>query len=180
VSARYETIVRAPAERVYAAVWSADLAPLPVRVLLATRALPDALVESLTRPRDVWRRLRRRARGPITLRDVIAEGFSLLAEDPPHEVVLGVVGAFWRLRAARHDCDTDSFRRPPPGTARAAWSFYVAEGPGGTSLLSTETRVQCADDASRRRFKLYWFVVRPGSGLIRLMMLRAIRNAAEG
>lgn len=181
VSARYETVVRAPVERVYEALWSADLAPLPVRLLLGARALPGAVVGAFTRPRDVWRRLRSRTRGRFTMRDVIAGGFALVAEDPPRELVLGVVGAFWRLRAALSRCDADSFRKPPPpGTARAAWNFHVAQGSGGVCLLSTETRVQCADEVCRRRFKLYWRVVAPGSGLIRVLMLRSIRRVAEG
>jgi hypothetical protein len=165
---------------VYAALWSANLAPLPVRVLIGARALPGALLTSLTRPREAWRRLRRRTLS-TTMRDVIAQGFVLVAEDSPREVVLGTVGAFWRLRGGMLRVDADSFASaPPPGTARAAWNFHIAERGSGECLLSTETRVQCADDVSRRRFKRYWAVVAPGSGLIRLAMLRSIRRAAEG
>jgi hypothetical protein len=181
VGARYETVVRAPAARVYAALWSADLAPSPVRLLLGLRALPGAFLTSLTRPRDAWRLLRGRMRGSATIHDVIAQGFLLLAEDPPREVVLGAVGAFWRLRGGLLHVDADSFGDTlPPGTARAAWNFHIAELGDNQCILSTETRVQCADDPSRRRFKLYWTVVAPGSGLIRLLMLRSIRRTAEG
>jgi hypothetical protein len=46
--------------------------------------------------------------------------------------------------------------------------------------LSTETRVWCAPDA-RAKFRLYWLLVRPGSGLVRRSMLRSIRReATEG
>ena len=181
VSARYETVVRAPAARVYAAIWSADLAPLPVRVLLGVRALPGVVLASLRDPREAWRRLRGRTRGAATMREVIAQGFLLLAEEPPREVVLGLVGAFWRPRGGVVRVDPDSFRAPPPrGAARAAWNFHVAERGGTECVLSTETRVQCADELSRRRFKLYWTIVGPWSGVIRLAMLRSIRRAAEG
>ena len=115
------------------------------------------------------------------MRDVIAQGFLLLAEDPPREVVLGLVGAFWRLRGGVVRADAGTFGNPPPaGTARAAWNFHIAELGGSECLLSTETRVQGADDASRRRFKLYWTIVGAGSGLIRVRMLRSIRRVAEG
>jgi hypothetical protein len=40
--------------------------------------------------------------------------------------------------------------------------------------------VVLADDAAtRRRFRWYWRVIRPGSGLIRRAMLASIRRAAE-
>jgi len=48
-----------------------------------------------------------------------------------------------------------------------------------TTILSTETRVTCGDAASRRKFLLYWSVIRPFSGLIRILLLRALRDAAE-
>ena len=172
--------MHAAAERVYAALWTADLAPLAVRLLTGARALPAVIVDSLGF-RRAGRSRRRRGQRSTTLRDTIARGFSLVAEERPRELVLGVVGAFWRLRGDLRPVTAASFReRPPAGTARAAWSFSVTQRTDGTCLLATETRVECGDAASRRRFALYWFVVRPGSGLIRRAMLRSIRRAAEG
>jgi hypothetical protein len=49
----------------------------------------------------------------------------------------------------------------------------------GCGSLSTETRVHVADPESRKRFRRYWFVVRPFSGLIRIQLLRAARRRAE-
>ena len=49
----------------------------------------------------------------------------------------------------------------------------------GTAVLSTETRVHVADPAARRKFRRYWFVVRPFSGVIRILLLRAARKRAE-
>lgn len=173
--------MRASAERVYEALWTANLAPSLVQLLLGMRALPAALLASAARRRGAWRRVRLVASSGLTMRDVIAGGFVLLSEDPPRELVLGAAGAFWRLSGGLCAVDAASFRDPPlPGTARAAWNFHVAPRPGGTCLLTTETRVRCADAASRRRFRAYWLVVRPGSGLIRRLMLRSIRRAAEG
>jgi hypothetical protein len=63
--------------------------------------------------------------------------------------------------------------------ARAVWNFMVLpQGESGT-FLSTETRVTCGDTASRFKFRLYWLVIQPFSGLIRVIMLRAIRRTAE-
>ena len=47
------------------------------------------------------------------------------------------------------------------------------------TLLATETRVLCLDTASRRRFRLYWTLIGPFSGLIRKDILRSIKRQAE-
>ena len=93
-----------------------------------------------------------RARPALTLDTVLRNGFVLLAEAPNRELLLGVAGRFW--------------------------NFTVCADVRGTRL-ATETRVQCADPGSRRRFRAYWLLVRPFSGLIRRRMLAAVRRAEE-
>jgi hypothetical protein len=44
--------------------------------------------------------------------------------------------------------------------------------------LTTETRVRCTDERSRRAFARYWYVIRPFSGLVRRSWLRAARRRA--
>ena len=66
----------------------------------------------------------------------------------------------------------------PPGMAVAAWNFTVLPTDEG-SLVATETRVRCTDAAARRSFGRYWRVIRPFSGLVRRVALRAIRRTAE-
>ena len=175
---RHAIDVEASPDAVYRAIRSADLArALPVRLLLALRALPAAL---LAGPSGLTT-LAGRARSPITLAEFERNGFVVLAENPPKELLIGLVGAFWKLRGAVRATDATRFRAPQPsGTARAAWNFVVDAGHGGKARLSTETRVEPADPASARRFRAYWFLVRPWSGLTRRCMLRAIREEAEG
>jgi len=156
---RHSTVVRATPERAYEAIVTADLAGSRlVRILLALRGMG-------------------REPGRTTLR--FAPGFAVAAEDPPREIVLGLEGAFWSPGCRPRGVDAERFRTPmPPNTARAAWNF-VAERLDDTHVrISTETRVLCSDDA-RLKFRLYWTLIRPGSGLIRRMMLRAIRREAE-
>ena len=43
----------------------------------------------------------------------------------------------------------------------------------------TETRVQLTDEAARRAFRRYWFVVRLFSGLVRRSWLAAAKRRAE-
>ena len=141
-----------------------------IRSLLALRSLPAAIT---------GRRRRSSADAALTLQSVIDAGFGLVAEEPGREILLGVMGRFWRPAGNIERFDRLAFSRPvPPGMARGLWSFKVASAGARRTILSTETRVTCGDAASRRRFRLYWLVVRPFSGLIRIIMLRAIRDAA--
>jgi hypothetical protein len=50
----------------------------------------------------------------------------------------------------------------------------------GTTHLVTETRVVCADPAARRRFALYWLLIKPFSAWIRRDMLQAIARRTTG
>ena len=66
-----------------------------------------------------------------------------------------------------------------PDVAKAVMDLRVhAEGETRTRI-TTETRVHVPDAAARRRFRRYWFVVRPFSGLTRILLLRAARHRAE-
>ena len=116
----------------------------------------------------------------MTLREFEAHGFRVLAENPPHELLVGLMGSFWKLDGGLLPIDAATFRGSQlPGTARVAWNLRVVEKKDGICELATETRVKCADAKSRRYFGLYWAFIRPGSGLIRRCMLRSIRIKAE-
>jgi hypothetical protein len=85
-------------------------------------------------------------------------------EDVPGEgVVLTLTGQFWRLRG-----------RGPEQPATAVVEFRAVPG-----RLTTETRVHVPDARSRRRFARYWRIVRPFSGLIRMLVLRAAKRRAD-
>src|SRR5450432_3312647 len=110
----------------------------------------------------------------ISLQDLIEAGFGMLGEDPGREVVLGITGPFWRPVGNTlpfKKTDFDGVVRP--GMARAVWNFTVEQVGDKQTMLATETRVSCGDDASRRKFRIYWLAVRPFSGLIRRIMLKA-------
>ena len=178
VRASYATRIAAPPERVYASLRTADFDQWGLmRALSALRALPAFPAA----PRETWRRFREELwRQGFTLDNVLAGGFPLLGERPGEELVLGTVGRFWRARGELCATSPARFREPaPPGTAKAAWNFAVGRRSDGATELRTETRVLCADVATRRRFRAYWTLIGPFSGLIRREMLAAVRSAAE-
>jgi hypothetical protein len=184
VSERHHIQVHADPEAVFAAIREADLTGGSVtRLLLALRALPAGIVALVRSPRATWvawRRPRRDHSLGVRLAYVERQGFHIVAERAPEELVIGVLGSFWTLRGSLcADVSRETFREgPPAGLALAGWNFSITSCAPGVSQLRTETRVLCAADA-RWKFRLYWLAVRPGSGLIRRAMLRAIRREAE-
>jgi hypothetical protein len=162
-SERHETKIRAPRERVFEAVNSADLSDSwIIRSLFALRGLG-------------WSR----ASEKTTLRGMTKEGFAILGEKPGDEILLGLAGKFWTLSGNLQKIDAGSFKDfNEKGLAKAVWNFSLAESEGET-LLKTETRIRCLDESSRQSFALYWTIVKPFSGLTRTEMLRVIKEKAE-
>ncbi len=95
-------------------------------------------------------------------------------------MVFGLVAQPWKLRSETVPLrgGQDFARFDDPGYLKAAVSFtFVAFG--DATLVETETRTLATDARSRRRFRVYWTFVRPGSGLVRRSMLAAIKRRAE-
>ena len=159
---RHSLAIDAPRERIDEAFRAVSIADIPV-----ARAL-------------WWMRRLGRPTGDPTTPFVSAELPGLVLEDVRGEgIVLGLTGQFWKIRGGYRDPTrprtTDEFvAYARPDMAKAVIDFRVGE-----SSLSTETRVHVADPAARRKFRRYWFVIRPFSGLIRILFLRAARKRAE-
>jgi len=104
-------------------------------------------------------------------------GFINLAEDPPKDIVIGTA-----VVAPRGECvelTPELFKSAlPPGFVLGALNFVVSPAGEGASIVTTETRVFATSDRARRRFAVYWFLIHPGSAIIRRMWLRAVRRRA--
>jgi hypothetical protein len=130
----------------------------------------------------------------FTARDLIARArhghgqadlpgmFIPLAEQPPREIVEGIVGRWWGLGAHRNNTDItgpDEFLAfAEPGYAKAAIGMRFTAAGEGRTLAVTETRVLCVDAAARRAMGRYWLLIRPFSGMVRIAMLRSLRKRA--
>ena len=96
-------------------------------------------------------------------------------------MLLGVVGRFWRPDSGTL-CGLTAeeilaFERE--GFAKAMWNFTLERESDSVTRLATETRVLAYGRPARRRFRAYWFLVGPFSGLIRKEMLRLVKRRAE-
>jgi hypothetical protein len=104
----------------------------------------------------------------------------VLDEDPGRELVLGVVGRFWRPRGGVRRIDPTEFVTfDEPGLAKAAWNFRLIPDGGERTFVTTETRVRVPDEASRKKFMLYWAAIGPFSGVVRRQALALIKADAE-
>lgn len=175
-SERHATEVRAATARVWRVLWELPPAEIPLLgALFRLRALPARLV---------GRRTRRFADAEPVLAQVLRGGFVLLDEAPERELVLGTIGQFWRLTggsSASVAGRQEFLAFDQPGYAKAAMNFHLdAAGGGDLVRVSTQTRVCMRDPVARRKFAAYWRVIYPGSAVIRIMWLRAVKRRAEG
>lgn len=105
--------------------------------------------------------------------------FALLGQVPNAEVVFGLAGRFWQLDYGL--CPVANAEEFAAMTDQPRLVLSVCVEPVGDHgcRLVTHTRVHCPDEAQRRRFAPYWYVIRPVSGLIRQRLLRRIAHLAR-
>lgn len=126
------------------------------------RALPESILNA-------------RSQRPL-LEIATQSGFIYLAEDAPKEIVIGT--AVVCPRGHNTELTPELFKSAlAPGFVLGAFNFVVSPTGKGTSIVTTETRVFATSDRARRRFAV-WFLIHPGSAIIRRMWLRAVRRRA--
>jgi len=142
----------------------------PERALAAAR---EVRVEDMSGVRLLFklRGLRAASQGPAW-GALLAQGFQTLGED-----TLVLVGKPWTAGGNLRRVD-DFVAFGEPGYAKMAMDMRaVPDGDG--ALLETETRIYLTDASARRRFRAYWLVIRPFSGLVRRSWLQAAKRRAE-
>lgn len=147
---RHEAEVRATPEKIFEAIHAVRAEEIRFFVVLTTiRRGGRRAPESILNPSK---------QKPI-LDVALQNGFFVMADDPPREIVIGSVV----MR---------------PNRAIAAMNFRVIPH-GATCTVITETRVHATDPAAKRRFAGYWRIIHPGSDIIRRGWLDAIKRRAE-
>jgi len=169
VCERHQVAVEAPAEVTLAAAKEMDLdSSRIVRALFKGRQLilrgrPD------TTPRP---------RGLIEAMKSI--GWSVLADRPGSEIVLGAATKPWQAEPVFRPLSPDEFATfAEPDYVKIAWTLRASPAPDGGSTFHTETRAVATDAAARDKFRAYWSFLSPGIILIRLAMLPALKAAVE-
>ena len=96
------------------------------------------------------------------------------------EIIIGLIGQFWKPSGNLQNFKPHEFTAfNKTGFLKSTWNFeLIPQGPA-TTLLTTETRIQCLGPEARKKFSRYWFFIQPFSGLIRKEILKAIKKKAE-
>jgi hypothetical protein len=162
--------IRAPRSRIYGSIKEVTAGEIKLfRALTWLRRFGRAGPESILNPPS----------DEPLLEVATRTGFLLLADDPERELVVGTLVI--APGGVKKPVTPGQFKDlVAPGVAKAVMNFRIEEAGHQTWLVSTETRVHATDTSARRTFARYWAVIRPGSGFIRRMWLRAIKRRAEG
>jgi hypothetical protein len=150
-----------------------------VRFLFFLRALPEKVVGRKDSPLS---------HGEPMLAAMYKSGFTLLSEQPPHEIVFGRIvpgniGRVWQKTSGinvpiKNSDEFLSFRNPD--YLKVVANFLVKDsGKPGYVIVSTESRTKALSPQARHNFVPYWRIIRPFSGLIRRLMLKAIKRRTE-
>ncbi len=169
VRERFEITIRAPAGVVMVEAVNFDLQSPPlVRGIFRLR---EQLMGSAPAPQ-------RQPRG--LLAETTALGWELLAAQTDRLVVCGSACQPWLADVKFTAIAPERFADfAAPGQVKIAWTLEAEPLGPAMTRFAQETRVVATDAAAREKFRRYWRWARFGIIGIRLLMLPAVRRAAE-
>lgn len=168
VAEHHQIRVAAPPDITFASATNIDL--LDSRIIHAIFTAREWILRS--KSDDV-------ARPTRLLAQMKSIGWTVLAEVPGREIVVGSVTQPWKGNPTFRPITPDKFKAfHEPEYVKIAWTLRAdAERDG--SIASTETRACTTDAVARAKFRRYWSFVRPGVVLIRRAALAITKRDAE-
>ena len=169
VAVRHHIRVNAPAEMTFAAASEVDLLKSPIvrAIFRAREVVLGSEPDTVERPRGL-------------LASTKAIGWGVLAETPNRAVVMGAVTRPWEANVTFRALPPDEFATfNEPGYVKIAWTLRADPVAPLTSVFRTETRAIATDRTAHHKFRRYWAWLSPGIIVIRWMMLRPVKVAAE-
>ena len=153
----HEIVVDSPIENVYEIAKNIDLSKSKIiKYLFKIRGLPTKR---------------------LSLQDFINDiGFTNLEENYPNETLTG----FWaRFKIEKIQSYEDFIHNSISPWIKVVWNFQFEKNEEKKTKVSTETRVLCVAKITKFTFGTYWLIIKPFSGLIRIQMLKIIKNESE-
>jgi hypothetical protein len=173
--------IKADAETAFRAVM--EITPTEIsgimRLLFFLRSLPE---------RAVGRQGMTMNNSEPLLSYMLKNGFTKIAENEPYEVVFGMIapgniGRVWKKSSDLEIVAADVrefFALDNPDYIQVVANLLVEDArKPGFVIVRTESRSRALSPQARKNFTPYWRVIRPFSGLIRMVWLRGIKRRAE-
>ncbi|WP_248749789.1 hypothetical protein [Pseudomonas sp. MWU15-20650] len=109
------------------------------------------------------------------------DNFTMLERKGDVEVAYGLAGKLWKANYGQAViADSEAFKNfNSHGCVKLVIGFTCQLVRPGITKITTETRVHCLDKHALTRFRFYWCLIRPVSGLIRQRMLKAIAHQCK-
>lgn len=166
---RHQVLVNAPAAITFAAAKDLNLDSAIARLIFNARAL--ALGGAIDRAPMAPQPFVKQAQ---------AIGWRILAEIPGSEIVFGAVTKPWEAEPVFRGIPAAAFAAfDEPDYVKIVLTLRADPAGNDASVFRTETRVCTTDGKARRKFRLYWAMVKPGVALIRRLMLGPVKHDAE-
>jgi hypothetical protein len=152
--------INASREKISEVMQTFDFRSSPIiRILFFLRGLPSKMVTGIDGVKEM--------------------GFTVLRHIDQEEILLGLIGQFWKSKGEIQKFKPQEFKSfNDPAFAKATWNFKII-GESAPYKVETETRIACPDLVTQKKFSRYWWIIKPFSGVIRMEMLRAIRKNAH-
>lgn len=162
-SEHHTTVVLGKPEQVFASVEDMDLSDSSIaRILMRLWRIPAKLVIK-----------------NVSDRNMSVSDFIPLIKTPPTDLIRGMIGGN-NSPKDKSAVDADAFRAfDQSGCIKLAWAFWLTDLGDDRVRVDTETRVLCTDKKTLRGFRVYWLIIRPWSGLIRMRLLASIKRHTE-
>ena len=168
VRERFETTIHAPADVVMGVARGIDMQSVPT-------------VRAIFRLREWFMRASPPPRVPRgLLEETRALGWQLLEERPGRLVVCGAACQPWLPDVKFSPVAPERFAAfDEPLRVKIAWTLEAHPLSSDATRFVQETRAVATDEEARRLFRRYWRWARFGIVAIRLLLLPAVRRAAE-
>jgi hypothetical protein len=178
--------IKSSAEEAYKAMMETTMQELHaiVRLLFNLRSLPEKLAGRKENSLSSVAFLDNKS----LINQMLKTNFIKLDEQQPHEIVFGLIvpgsiGHVWDKSSGQvlHFTDaTEYLTFNKPDFLHVIANFSIEDAPGaGFVIVRTESRSKGLSEKARKNFRAYWFIIRPWSGLIRRLWLKAIKRRAE-
>ncbi len=153
--------ISAPPSKIYSLICELDVSGSRiVRFLFALRGIPTSTARGI----DGWKKM----------------GFIVLEEQPNREIILGLIGQFWKSNGKIQKSTQEGFSSfNDTNFAKTTWNFEIIPIANNKTIVETETRIFCGAEPIRKKFAHYWFFIRPFSAIIRKEMLKIIKQKSE-